>query len=66
MEHSRDGSESEPNGYLAAWVAQKAVVGQFSRAWKTMLATYDKHATTWDCAIDRDAWPTAAYRDARK
>jgi len=58
MEHSRDGSEREPNGYLAGWVGQKALVGQFSPAWKTMLANYDKGATTTRCAIDQDSWPT--------
>jgi len=48
---------SERNGYLAGWVAQKALLGQFDGAWKKMHATYDKRVTTWRCAIDKDAWP---------
>jgi hypothetical protein len=49
---------SERNGYLAAWVAQNALLGQFDSAWSKMRATYDKRVTTWRCAIDEDAWPT--------
>jgi hypothetical protein len=31
-----------PNGYLAGWVAQKALVGELDAAWRTMLASYDR------------------------
>ena len=45
----------EPNGYLAAWVARKAVVGEFDDAWRTMLKTYDHGGDTGllDCSVDR-------------
>jgi hypothetical protein len=51
-------SDSEPNGYLAGWVAQKALVGQFDDAWRVMLNSYDHQATDGlsDCAIDKRDW----------
>ena len=35
---------SEPNGYLAGWVAQKALVGELDDAWHTMLASFDRNS----------------------
>ena len=32
------------NGYLAAWVAQKSLIGELEGAWKTMLASYDRNS----------------------
>jgi peptidoglycan hydrolase-like protein with peptidoglycan-binding domain len=55
-------SQGEPNGFLAGWVAQKALVGQFEDAWETMLASYDHDATTDRCAIDENAVPGGADR----
>jgi len=49
---------SEPNGYLAGWVAQKALVGQLDDAWRTMLTTYDPRST-WGleaCTLDEPVW----------
>lgn len=53
-------NRAEPNGYLAGWVAQKALVGQLDDAWRTMLTTYDHDATQDLCAIDKKAWPPQA------
>lgn len=47
----------ERNGYLAAWVAQKALVGEFDDAWRSMLGLYDR--TNADglsaCSVDEAA-----------
>jgi hypothetical protein len=32
----------EANGFLAAWVATKALVGEFDSGWKRMLGLYDR------------------------
>lgn len=47
-------SHLEPNGYLSAWVAQKARVGEFDDAWRTMLRSYDRSSDTGliDCSMD--------------
>jgi peptidoglycan hydrolase-like protein with peptidoglycan-binding domain len=64
MEAERaNGGQGEPNGFLAGWVAQKALVGQFAAAWQTMLASYDHDATTEHCAIDTPAAPGDAAPD---
>lgn len=42
------------NGFLAAWVATKAIVGEFDEAWARMLANYDR-SDTWPltkCLVD--------------
>jgi hypothetical protein len=47
-------SDVHSNGYLAAWVAQKSLVGELEGAWKTMLASYDRNSD-WpleECLID--------------
>jgi hypothetical protein len=36
-----DGGETDSNGLLAGWVAQKALAGELSDAWRTMLTHYD-------------------------
>src|SRR3954454_16782713 len=44
----------DSNGYLSAWVAQKAIIGQFDDAWATMLKSYDHVSTDGliNCSID--------------
>jgi hypothetical protein len=44
MEQAGEPGLAERNGYLAAWVAQKALVGQVMGAWPVMLASYDHQA----------------------
>jgi S1-C subfamily serine protease len=43
---SREPSLWRSNGFLAAWVATKAVVGEFDDAWSRMLPLYDR-GTDW-------------------
>ena len=47
----------ERNGYLAAWVAQKLLVGEFDDAWRTMLGLYDRTSADGltGCSLDEDA-----------
>ncbi|WP_165690907.1 S1C family serine protease [Consotaella salsifontis] len=46
MEHaaSLDKSLWSSNGFLAAWVATKALLGEFDDAWRRMEASYDKNS----------------------
>lgn len=49
------------NGFLAAWVATKAVVGEFDDAWSRMLSLYDR-SSDWpltECTVEKvkDACP---------
>ncbi len=49
------------NGFLAAWVATKAIVGEFDDAWNRMLPLYDRNAD-WpltECSVEkvRDVCP---------
>lgn len=55
--HAQDPSQ-EVNGYLAGWVAQKALVGEFEDAWPVMLASYDHGSTDGlsRCAVDERVW----------
>lgn len=50
--------QREINGYLAAWVAQKALIGQLKEAWAVMLKSYDHDSTEGRdlCAVDKSAW----------
>lgn len=50
---------TEVNGYLAAYVATSANIGELNAGWRYMMARYDTHsdfAETW-CALDKAAWP---------
>lgn len=40
-EDAADEERMHLNGFLAGWVAQKALAGELSDAWRTMLANYD-------------------------
>lgn len=55
----------ERNGFLAGWVAQKALVGQFEEGWRRMLASYDRQATDGldACAVDKSVWRKGQYGD---
>jgi len=53
------------NGYLAAWVAAKALVGEFPDAWKTMLAAYD-HNSDWPMEVCISPIPLDQCPDADK
>ena len=59
----RGGSTLEPNGYLAGWVAQKALVGQLEDGWRVMLASYDHQSTDGlsTCAVDKRLWTKSPY-----
>ena len=55
LEHeaSLDGSLWSSNGFLAAWVANKALVGEMADAWPRMLASYDR-SSDWqmtECTV---------------
>ena len=54
------------NGYLAGWVAQKALVGEFSEAWGIMLTSFDRKSdwTTLACArpLPLDQCPEAEQK----
>lgn len=39
---SMDRDSRKSNGYWGGWVATKAQLGQFTEAWQTMLASYDR------------------------
>ena len=39
---TKDGDRWGSNGFLGGWVASKALVGELSGAWQTMLARYDR------------------------
>jgi hypothetical protein len=56
--------QGEPNGYLAGWVAQKALVGQLNDAWQTMLASYDHSSVNGlsQCMVDKSVWVPGAYK----
>jgi hypothetical protein len=50
---SREPSLWRSNGFLAAWVATKAIVGEFDDAWSQMLPLYDR-GTDWpliECTV---------------
>ncbi len=48
---------SEPNGYLAGWVAQEALVGKLPEAWRRMEASFDHHGeAVTRCTIAKEAW----------
>jgi hypothetical protein len=61
--NAAQGGAQEPNGYLAGWVAQKALVGQLSDGWRTMLTSYDRKSTEGRdaCALDKRVWVTGKY-----
>lgn len=45
IEHFADKNGiGEANGYLAGWVAAKALVGQFDEAWKVMMQRYERRS----------------------
>jgi peptidoglycan hydrolase-like protein with peptidoglycan-binding domain len=47
----------EENGYLAGWVAQKALVGQLPEAWRAMEATFDRNGDpVARCEIAKETW----------
>jgi len=55
------------NGYLAAWVSQKALLGQLDDAWHTMLASYDHSldvmssgGAAMECRVSERVWEDAA------
>lgn len=52
MEHlaQNDMSLWNSNGFLAAWVAVKALVGEFDEAWPKMMASYDR-ASDWEMLV---------------
>lgn len=52
MEHlaRHDTSLWNSNGFLAAWVATKALVGEFDDAWPKMMASYDR-ASDWQMRV---------------
>jgi hypothetical protein len=57
----------EKNGYLGAWVATKALVGEFSDAWTTMLNKYDRNTewgmtTTCQSGVTLDLCPESERR----
>lgn len=63
LEHwaARDPDVWRSNGFLAAWVATKAVVGEFDDAWSRMLPLYDR-SSDWpltECTVEKikDACP---------
>jgi hypothetical protein len=49
---------SEINGFLAGWVAQKALVGEVGEAWSRMLASYDRRARDGLelCRVEERVW----------
>jgi S1-C subfamily serine protease len=52
---SLDSDLWKSNGFLAAWVATKALVGEFDDGWSRMLPLYDR-STDWpltECSVDR-------------
>ena len=53
----------EPNAYFAGWVSQKALVGQLSEAWRTMLASYDRKEEQGRnvCAVDESIFFKTTY-----
>lgn len=60
MEQGRaDALRSEPNGYWAAWAAQKALVGELDdRAWRTMAASHDRTSQDGllECSVNERVW----------
>ena len=58
-----DASGSERNGYLAGWIAQKALVGQFEEGWPAVVRSYDRHSTLGldGCAVDKSVWTKNQY-----
>ncbi|WP_315926370.1 serine protease [Mesorhizobium sp. SP-1A] len=52
MEHlaQQNASLWNSNGFLAAWVATKALVGEFDDAWPKMLASFDR-ANDWQLQV---------------
>jgi hypothetical protein len=63
MEQTAAKSAPEPNGYLAAWVAQKALIGELKDGWRTMLVSYDRKSTDGldDCAVDERLYVKSQY-----
>jgi hypothetical protein len=63
---SKDRTTIRSTGYLAGWVAAKALVGELNEAWRTMLATHDRKSewTYEECArpIPMDQCPEAEQR----
>ncbi|WP_264715185.1 peptidoglycan-binding domain-containing protein [Limobrevibacterium gyesilva] len=58
------GPRNEPNGFLAGWVAQKALVGELDSAWRAMLGGYVAYPEMFSitiCAIDKRVWPKTGY-----
>jgi hypothetical protein len=63
MEASAAQGVSEPNGYLAGWIAQKSLVGQLTDGWRTMLTSYDRKSIEGRtaCAVGKRVWVTGRY-----
>ena len=51
----------EPNGFLAGWVAQSAIVGQLSQAWRLMMSSYDHTKLLTDCRVDKRDWQQTSH-----
>ena len=67
MTQAKPAALSEPNGYLAGWVAEKALVGQLEDGWRVMLASYDHqsaHAQS-ACAVAQRVWVKSQYSSDR-
>ena len=70
MERGRaDALRSEPNGYWAAWAAQKALAGELDdRAWKVIARSHDRTSQDGlsECSVDERVWvtdPSTRVRD---
>ena len=52
------------NGFLAGWVAQKALVGQLEDGWNTMLKLYDRASTDGvsGCRVNEEVYVKTDYR----
>src|SRR5205085_425676 len=53
----------EPNGYLAAWLAQKALIGDFKDSWRTVLVSYDRKSSDGleNCAVEERLYVKSKY-----
>ncbi len=64
---TQGGTAFHSNGFLGGWVAQKALVGELTDAWRIMLASYDRNSD-WStkCARDRCPWSNARTRSGSR
>jgi S1-C subfamily serine protease len=69
MEEYANGESAQwrSNGFLAGWVAMKALVGEFEDAWRRALTLYNRDETDWpitECGVMRvkGACPAGAER----